>query len=124
MPIRLATWCGMSDDVKDRIRRLARERGLSLRALSLAAGLNETAVRDILRADTLPTLRTLMQLAAALEVDVATLVSDNVDLQADEAELMSVYRGLTPEQRQLLRAMGLQMIAAAHNLKNGDDPGR
>jgi hypothetical protein len=40
--------CGMSEPLNEKLERLMSERGMSARALSRAAGLNDTAIRDLL----------------------------------------------------------------------------
>ena len=61
--------------IQDTLRALMEPRGFNQKSLAVAAGLNETAVRDILKGKSKnPTGRTLNALAGALGVDVADLM--------------------------------------------------
>lgn len=57
-----------------RIRKLAREKGLSVNRLADFAGLSRGYVSRLLRAEQSPTLDTLEKLAEALEVEVRDLL--------------------------------------------------
>lgn len=61
------------------VRRLAKERGLSLEGLAYEAGVARTSVTELWKRA--PTLRTISRIAAYLEVDVRDLLRD---IPADE----------------------------------------
>jgi transcriptional regulator with XRE-family HTH domain len=103
----------MSETIQDRIARLMRERGHNMKSLSLAAGLGETAVRDIMMRTATIKWSTIEALARVLGVEPITLVSDKVNLSAEESELLSTLRTLPDEQRALLLSLGRQLAAAA-----------
>jgi transcriptional regulator with XRE-family HTH domain len=64
------------------LRNLMAERGLTPRSLSLAAGLNETAVRDIIAGRArFPRYDTILALAEALDTTPAYLMGDEVTKQ-------------------------------------------
>lgn len=52
------------------VRRIAKKRGLSIRKLIGRADLNHQTVFDVLHGRANPTVKTLLQLAVVLEVDV------------------------------------------------------
>lgn len=64
----------MSDDLRSRLRRLMADRRLSMKELSIAAGLGETAVRDIIERQQDPRTKTLARLAQVLGVTIGELV--------------------------------------------------
>ncbi|MFN7038177.1 MAG: helix-turn-helix domain-containing protein [Alphaproteobacteria bacterium] len=64
--------------LQENLKRLMQEKGYNMKSLSLAAGLNETAVRDILKSRVAsPTYATLNRLAKILKCSVEDLTSKN-----------------------------------------------
>lgn len=61
---------------RERLRTKLKERGVLARPLAEGAGLNESAVRDILHRDTIPRIDTLICLAAALGCHAIDLVPE------------------------------------------------
>ena len=61
-------------DWRDRLRKIMEERGLDMKALSLAAGLGETAVRDMLKKVTAPRIDTVQAIAEQLGITLAELI--------------------------------------------------
>jgi DNA-binding CsgD family transcriptional regulator len=84
----------MDLDIAARIRTRMGEKGLSARALSIKAGLNDTAARDVFSGKSVvPRLRTLVGFANALGCAVSDLVT------AEEiAQFLSAEHGLTARQ--------------------------
>jgi transcriptional regulator with XRE-family HTH domain len=111
----------MSETMHDKITRLMRERGYTARALSLAAGLNPSAVWQILSSEGGARLGSLEAIARALGVDVGYLVSDMVDMSREEADLVRTLRGLSPEQRALVRGMAAQLQASQRTSQQPTD---
>jgi transcriptional regulator with XRE-family HTH domain len=103
----------MSETMHDKIARLMRERGMSARALSMAAGLNVTAVSHILLAQTSARMASVEAIARALDVDVSYLVSDVSKLTAEEADLIRALRSMDREQKTLVRSMAMQLATAS-----------
>jgi transcriptional regulator with XRE-family HTH domain len=64
----------MPETFRARLRRLMDERGLDMKGLSIAAGLGETAVRDILDRGADPRRKTIEKLSSALGVSSAELI--------------------------------------------------
>ncbi len=58
------------ESVGNNVRRIANERGLSIRRLIGKSDLNHQTVFDVLHGRANPTVKTLLQLAIVLEVDV------------------------------------------------------
>lgn len=61
-------------DWRDRLRKIIDERGLNMKQLSLAAGLGETAVRDMLKKVTSPRVDTVVAVAEQLGVTLTELL--------------------------------------------------
>ncbi|MDQ7775281.1 MAG: helix-turn-helix transcriptional regulator [Paracoccus aminovorans] len=80
------------------LERLRRARGWNQDDLAEVAGIKQSTISKIERGYDGVTLRVLKQLAAALDVEVADLFSD--DRSAGEAALIRVFRGLPPERQQ------------------------
>jgi len=58
------------ESVGNNVRRIANDRGLSIRRLIGKSDLNHQTVFDVLHGRANPTVKTLLQLAVVLEVDV------------------------------------------------------
>jgi transcriptional regulator with XRE-family HTH domain len=112
----------MNETLSQRLERLMAARGISAKALSLKANVNETAVRDIMKRTGNPTLRTLQSLADALGVDVAVLVSDVADLSLEEAEFIRRLRELNSGQRTLVRGVADGLMTEQNQAASSDDP--
>lgn len=111
----------MTESTQEKIERLMKARGFSQKALSRAAGLNETAVHDLLKRHDSVRLSSLIGIAQALGVDVSYLVSDVADLESHEAELVRLMRQMTPEQQRVVLAMVETIAPAAPRKEPGDD---
>lgn len=62
--------------LKMRLASLMKERGHNMKSLSLASRLSETYVREILKRDTIPTIRSLAALAAELNCPISYLLGE------------------------------------------------
>lgn len=113
----------MSESLSERLERLMTERAISRKALSARAGLNETAVRDIMERNGNPTLKTLQKLATALGVDTSTLISDLTDLTEDEAELLRKFRALSATQKAIVAGVAENMVPESKREEDGGDRG-
>lgn len=114
----------MTDIVRTKIRRLLDERGWTQARLSIEAGLKETTVKDLLRRNHSPRLDTLIAIAAALKVDVATLVSESVDLTEEEAAALQIYRSVGRDKAdQLLTYMHFLLETARKSETEGGQQG-
>ncbi|MEQ8602547.1 MAG: helix-turn-helix transcriptional regulator [Marivibrio sp.] len=108
---------------------LIKQRGLSQRALSRLASLDETAVKQILSGRSRsPRLDTVARLAAALETDVAGLIGErrsDVELFAILGAVFDVFRrfGLMEIDEQEARAVAAA-VAEAIALQEGAEAER
>lgn len=66
-------------DWRDRLRKIIEDRGLSMKQLSIAAGLGETAVRDMLQKVTSPRVDTVTAIAEQLGVSLTELLEGRSD---------------------------------------------
>lgn len=111
----------MSEGMRQKVERLMQEQGWTARALSRAAGLNDTAIHDLLKRHRSVRMSSIEAIAAVLKVDIAYLLSDTADLTLDEAEFVRALRSVSPAQRALLRAMTEQFASAAPPPGPSDD---
>ena len=75
----------MSDELVENLRQRMTEGGFSMKSLSLAAGLNETYIRDVLAGKSRPNVAKLAQVAKALGTTVSDLMGE-----ADHSQVRSV----------------------------------
>jgi transcriptional regulator with XRE-family HTH domain len=66
--------------IRETLQRAMDRRGIKAKPLAIAAGLNETAVRDVLKRSDNPRVGTLLKLADALEMPVADFFGGRVPL--------------------------------------------
>lgn len=106
-------------DLRAKIRSRMKELGLSMRGASLAAGLNETWMRDFLDGRTShPSSRTMEMLAPVLKVPVEWFVTDTKDAgDKDEAEIIWLYRHTPEGKKHLIRDLAR---ALSDEKKSGD----
>ncbi len=106
--------------VGERLRAARHDRGLSLAALSEAAGIGKGSLSEIENGARNPTLSTLYALAGALGVPLATLLADRAGARISspgiEARLLDVSRddGATVEVYRLTIDPGTRHQSAAH----------
>lgn len=100
--------------LKENLRRLMNEQGFNQKSLSLAAGKNETAVRDILERARNPRQDTLSALAGALGVSVSELLGDDPSPRPDDGFVARPVE--IPAQSQMPRTLPVYGQAAC-----GDD---
>lgn len=67
----------MINILKTRLSALMKDRGHNMKSLSLASGLSETYVREILKRDAIPTIRSLAALADELNCPVSYLLGED-----------------------------------------------
>ncbi len=72
---------------RDRLETLMKEKGFSMKRLSLSAGLGETFVRDVLKRGHMPAMESIRKLAIALEVPLAALISQESSVSRTSAKL-------------------------------------
>ena len=74
-----------------------------MRALSLAAGLNETAVKAILAGKSeSPREQTVRALAVALRCHISDITGEAEDADPAERELVKVFRSADPQGRDMM----------------------
>ena len=66
--------------LKTRLAALMKERGHNMKSLSLASGLSETYVREVLKRDHTPTVRSLAAIAEELNCPISYLLGEEVPL--------------------------------------------
>lgn len=86
------------EDWRDRLKRLIEERGLNMKQLSLAAGLGETAVRDMLQKVTSPRIDTVLAIADQLGITLTELMEgrQNGPRKVSVIGYVSAGEGWTP----------------------------
>jgi len=91
----------ISQEIGQRIRRLRKERGLSLEALALKCDMNAAFLGHIERGLRCPTVYTLKRISSGLEVELVEFLIDDKAVGQYEAAVQhfsSVLSGLTPYQ--------------------------
>lgn len=69
-------WTGVVDSIGPKVHALRRERGMTLQQLAHVADVSTAAVHKVERGDMVPTITTLLKIAAALGVPVRHFVED------------------------------------------------
>lgn len=83
-------------EVGGNIRRLAEERGISIRRLIGRSDLNHQTVYNVLQGRANPTLKTLLQLAVVLEVDVRAFFETEAEGAVASSEMDLGVKEATP----------------------------
>ena len=98
-------------DTHSKLRQLMSERGWTAYRLAKESGLSESALANIFKRNTVPSISTLEAVCAAFGISLAQFFAeqDLVELTPELKELFDNWVSLTPEQkqaaRQMLRAM-------------------
>ena len=110
----------MTEDIPQRLARLLKERGLKMKPVSLAAGLGETAVTDIIRGKAKkPRMETLTRIAEAIEVDPQVLIYGETNPEAKAARTR-LHHTITQSSPQDLPIYGdPNSLSGAFSLKRG-----
>lgn len=88
-----SAWEPVVTTIGPKVRALRQERGLSLQQLAHASDISAASVHKVERGDMVPTVTTLLKIAAALETPVRHFVEDG----GDDAPLATRARGLESE---------------------------
>lgn len=93
--------------LQQNLERLLRENGMSMRRLSLHAGLNETAVKAILAGKSeSPREQTVRALATALRCRIGDLTGEAEAADPAERELVEAFRSADPQGRDMMLRLG------------------
>ena len=98
-------------DTHSKLRQLMSERGWTAYRLAKESGLSESALANIFKRNTVPSISTLEAVCAAFGISLAQFFAeqDLVELTPELKELFDNWVSLTPEQKQaalqMLRAM-------------------
>lgn len=95
----------IGDTIAANIARLIEERGTNPSAVSRAAGMGHTSVRDIIRrASKDPSYANLLKIAKVLNVDITeiTVGPGGKPLDPEEAELLDAWSQLEPAERRFV----------------------
>lgn len=92
------------------LKRICEQRGMSLRAVAIRAGISTSTMSYIVKGKTNPQVYTVLQLCNALGVQIGDLfergdgVSEAVEyVTCEEKELVDCYRCLSDRKKELLR---------------------
>ena len=92
------------------LKRICEQRGMSLRAVAIRAGISTSTMSYIVKGKTNPQVYTVLQLCNALGVQIGDLfergdgVSEAVEyVTCEEKELVDCYRCLSERKKELLR---------------------
>ena len=108
----------LSQEIGQRIRRLRKERGLSLEALALKCDMNAAFLGHIERGLRCPTVYTLKRISNGLDVElVEFLIDENVVEQHAAAvqHFSGMISGLTPQQVETILQILDASVALAKN---------
>lgn len=100
----------IQEDLKTRLERVMDARGFNMKSLSLAAGLGETYVRDVLRRGKEPTVGKLQKLCEALGVSFIYMV-EGLPLTADSERVAKIHSSLPDEDQKTLESVADGLIA-------------
>lgn len=96
--------------LKKNIEYLMKKKGFNMKSLSLAAGLNETAIRDLLKRTNNPSYQTINKLSKFLEIDPYSLTT------SDAAELDKPYPNILDFENFALAIEKIDNLIKNHNL--------
>jgi transcriptional regulator with XRE-family HTH domain len=93
----------------ENIERIMLDRGMSQAELQRAAGLSQSGIHDIFKGRLKsPKVETVARIAQALQVNVADLFLDPIELQGRKA-ILAAYGTLSPEKRGTILAIALAL---------------
>lgn len=87
-------------DVLKRINKLRLDRNWSIYRLSVASGIPQSTLTNMFNRETLPSITTLECICAAFEISMSDFFAENGNYEADENELINLYRMTSNEGKQ------------------------
>lgn len=92
--------------VTDRIKRLCRQRHMSMYALSKKTGISQSSLSNLMKRGSAPTFHTLSAICDGLGITLAQFFSDgheSVVISEEQKEVLRVWNSLTDEEKQAVK---------------------
>ena len=97
----------MMENILQKLDKLRKEKGLSIFKLTELAGLSENTVYNWYNKGSQPTIEALKAVCDVLNISLSYFFAENSNesISAQEEELLDLFRGLTPKQKELSKQL-------------------
>ena len=95
------------ENILQKLDKLRKEKGLSIFKLTELAGLSENTIYNWYNKGSKPTIEALKAVCDVLNVSLSYFFSETISesISAQEEELLTLFRALTPEQKELCKQL-------------------
>ena len=95
------------EDILKKLDKLRKEKGLSIFKLTELAGLSENTIYNWYNKGSQPSLEALKAVCDVLNVSLSYFFAETINesISAQEEELLTLFRSLTPEQKELCKQL-------------------
>lgn len=99
------TQVSAADFIGPRVKELCDKQQITKYRLSQMTGVTQTVLSRIIKRENVPTIQTLEKICAALNISLAQFFAKDEnppDLTAEQKEIIEMWNGLSPEERERL----------------------
>ena len=107
----------MMENILEKLDKLRKEKGISIFKLTEFAGLSENTIYNWYNKGSCPTIEALKAVCDVLDVSLSYFFAENINesISAQEEELLSLFRALTPTQKELSKQLLVELSKCPNN---------
>ena len=103
------------EDILKKLDKLRKEKGISIFKLTELAGLSENTIYNWYNKGSKPTIEALKAVCDVFNISLSCFFAENINesISAQEEEILSLFRVLTPEQKELCKKLLIELNKAS-----------
>ena len=103
------------EDILKKLDKLRKEKGLSIFKLTELAGLSENTIYNWYNKGSKPTIEALKAVCDVLNISLSCFFAETINesISAQEEELLTLFRALTPDQKELCKKFLIELNKAS-----------
>jgi len=103
------------EDILKKLDKLRKEKGLSIFKLTELAGLSENTIYNWYNKGSQPTIEALKAVCDVLNVSLSCFFAETINesISAQEEELLTLFRALNPDQKELCKKLLIELNKAS-----------
>jgi transcriptional regulator with XRE-family HTH domain len=101
----------MMENILEKLDKLRKEKGISIFKLTELAGLSENTIYNWYNKGSCPTIEALKAVCDVLNISLSCFFAENINesISAQEEEILSLFRALTPTQKELSKQLLVEL---------------
>ena len=103
------------EDILKKLETLRKDKGLSIFKISELAGLSENTIYNWYNKGSKPTIEALKAVCDVLNISLSCFFAETINesISAQEEELLTLFRALTPNQKELCKKLLIELNKAS-----------